>query len=103
MHAWPGGQAPSKEHAAPAATLTSTQAFSKLPQCTPEQNWLVPGPMQRQEPAQGCPHPIVPAGAQVGGSVVEVVEVEVVEVEVGATKGAHSSLAAVGTIVLAPN
>jgi hypothetical protein len=84
----------------PVGALTSTQAFSTLPQWTPEQNWLVPGPMQRQLPAQGCPQPIEPAGAQVGGRVVEVVLVVLV---VGGTKGAHSSFAGPGVTVLVPN
>lgn len=79
----------------PVGALTSTHAFSGLPQWTPEQNWVVPGPIQRQLPAQGCPQPMVPAGAQVGGSVVEVV--------VGAAAGAHSNLAGPGITVLLPN
>ena len=78
--------------------MTSTHALSVVPQWTPEQNWLVPGPMQRQVPAQGCPHAIVPAGAQVAaGNVVEVVVV------VGGAKGAHSIFAGPGVTVLAPN
>ena len=109
MQACPGGHAVSKEHAVPAGTLTFTQAFSTLPQWTPEQNWVVPGPMQRQVPAQGCPHGIEPAGAQVGGRVVGVVGVVVVVVVVvevlvvGGAKGAHSIFAGPGITVLAPN
>ena len=56
--------------------------------------------MQRQLPAQGCPQPIVPAGAQVGGSVV--VEVVLVLV-VGGAKGAQSNLAGPRVTVLLPN
>ena len=56
--------------------------------------------MQRQLPAQGCPQPIVPAGAQVGGSVVEVVLVVLV---VGGAKGAQSNLAGPRVTVLVPN
>jgi hypothetical protein len=100
MQAWPAGHALSKEHGAPAGTLTSTHAFSVVPQWTPEQNGLVPGPMHRQLPAHGCPHPIVPAGAHVAGSVVEVVVVVLV---VGGTKGAHSIRAGPGVTVRAPN
>jgi hypothetical protein len=80
--------------------LTSTHAFSTLPQWTPEQDVVVPGPMQRQSPAQGCPQPIVPAGAQVAGSVVEVVLVVLV---VWWANGAHTILARTGVTVLAPN
>ena len=100
MRAGPAGHVPSKEHGAPAGTLTSTHAFVLMPQWTPEQNVVVPGPMHRQVPAHGCPHGIVPAGAHVAGSVVEVVVVVLV---VGGTKGAQSIRAGPGVAMLVPN
>jgi hypothetical protein len=97
----PAGQPLSKEHGRPGGALLSTHAWSKLLQCTPEQNWFVPGPRHRQLPAHGWPQPIKPA-AQVG-TVVVVFVVVVVVLVVGGAKGAHRSLAMLTATVRLPN
>jgi hypothetical protein len=100
-HAKPAGHPLSNEQRSPEGALVLTHACSKLPQWTPEQNWLVPGPMQVQVPAHGWPHPIAPP-AHVG-TVVLVVLVVTVVLDVGAEAGAQSIFVTPGVTVLAPN
>jgi hypothetical protein len=97
----PAGQAPSEEHGAPGGALESTHAWSKLPQCAPEQNRFVAGPRHTQLPAHGWPQAIEPP-AQVG-TVVVVFVVVVVVLVVGGVKGAHRSWAMLIATVLLPN